>query len=231
MNAMDIAHGIPPLYRGVTSTIAAEGQHELIREDRRPRDSGKDLPFNICFNLMIEHRFGVPLVRQRSLFVSGDVRTVVKYATQHDAQHIGLVKPVGPFRFLYSPHIRGSFSRYSAAKRLARLYRSCFCGIQAELCKPLLDNISLTLAQLEQFFADNPGVDKGIPKRGGRSLRKRIYRVLATDLGYTMDDLERGARSGVEIMLFDCPTGYRLERIAESKLPPPLNHGRRRNRR
>jgi len=226
VNAKEYAQEIPTLYRGVTSPIAAEGQHELIREDRRPRDSGKDLPFNICFNLMIEHRFGVPLIRQRALFVSGDARTVVKYAAQNDTEHIGLVKPVGSFRFLYSPRIRGSFSPYSAARVLARHYRSCFSGIQAARCRPLLDNISLTLAQLEQFFADNPGVDKGIPMRGGLSLRKRVYRVLDTDLGYTIDDLGAGARSGVEIMLFDCPGGYRLERIEESQLPLLRKHGR-----
>ena len=207
-----------PLYRGVMAPVPEEGVREFIREDRRPRDSGKNIPFNICFNLMIEHRFGIPLARQRSLFVSGDVENVVRYAARHDTAHVGVVTPSEPFRFLYSPHIADSFSS-PWTKELTTRYLSCFKGNQEKLCRPILDDISLTLSKLEVFFAKNPEIDLGVFTFGGLSLKQRIYRALDFDIGYTMEDLATGARVGAEILLFDCPGGYRLERIPESDLP------------
>ena len=171
---------------------------------------------------MIEHQFGIPLVRQRSLFVSGDACKVVRYAARRDIEHVGVVIPSEPFRFLYAPNISDSYNSASI-KALTTRYLSCFRGNQSKLCRPLLQDISLTLSKLEEFFADSPDVDLGVFSFGGSSLKQRIYRALESDLGYTTEDLATGARVGAEIMLFDCPGGYKLERIPESDLPAEPN--------
>jgi hypothetical protein len=210
---------LPPLYRGVLSPIDELGQHEFIREDRRPRDSGRDVPFNISFNLMVERRFGFPLIRRRALFVCGDVRKVTRYARELGPAYIGVVKPLEPFRFLYSPLVKDSFQRCARTTDLARRYMACFRGHQAQVCTPLLKDISMTLAGFDAFFSDNPNIDKGIFTFGGLTLKQRLLRVLDADLGYRTDDLATAARSGAEVMFFDCPSGYRLDRIRVEQVP------------
>lgn len=209
---------LPVLYRGLVTPLADVGEHAFIREDRRPRDTGKKVLFNICFNLMIERRFGVPLVRRRSLFVSGDLATAARYAAVADAQHIGIVEPVGSFRCLHGPLIRDSAS---LADDLGDRYADCFYGWQREICAPLLQDTGLTLAALEAFFASHPHVDSGGFAWGRSRLRDRIYAMLdgcfdssrRYRVDYRIDEIDAAARAGVEIMIFDCPMGYRIRPV------------------
>lgn len=211
---------VPRLYRGVDQPIPEDGQHDFIREDRRPRDTGGAVAFNICFNLMIEYRFGVQLIRRRALFVSGDMGRALKYSGQQDPAYVGVIKPTEPFKFMYALNVPDSAR---LADDLTERYMTCFLGWQLERCTPLYQDIALTLQKLETFFTNNPDIDTGGFSWGRTSLRQRIYRTLDSfstsprhrqhTYQYTMEDLEAGARSGVEIMLFDCPGGYRIERL------------------
>lgn len=214
---------LPALYRGVAEPLPAEGLHAFIREDRKPRNTGDKVVFNICFNLMIERQFGVPLVRRRALFVTGDIRQAARYAAALDAQHLGLVEPIGEFRFLYLPWVRDSIQLVTG---LTDRYTACFRAWQVERCQPLLTDPGLTLAKVEAFFADIPDIDKGGFAWGGVGLRERYFAMLdglfrstfQRTYAYRGDDLCAAAASGAEILLFDCPEGYRIKPVNPSEL-------------
>jgi hypothetical protein len=222
---------MPRLYRGFTQEIAPEGFHENIREDRRPRNSGAHIAFNICFNLFIERQFGVPLVRRRSLFVTGDITRAVRFAKDMSAKCIGIVEPVGQYRFLCAPKIIDSFDY---ADDITDRYTRCFAEWQVERCKPLLEDLTLTLPKMEAFFQDNPDVDKGGFAWSTKGLRTRIFEVLESmqsashgyTCQYTDEDIQAAADSGAEIFVFDCPDGYRVMPIEESLLHQAMR-GRR----
>jgi hypothetical protein len=201
----------------------AGDEHAFIREDRRPRDTASKVLFNICFNLMIERRFGVPLVRRRSLFVTGSIEMASRYAAVADRNHIGVVEPIGPFRCLHAPNVADSAA---LADELGGRYAECFYGWQREACAPLMTDTGLTLGALEAFFARHPDVDAGGFTWGRSRLRDRIYTMLdgcfassyRRTFRYQLDDIEAAAASEVEIMIFDCPRGYRITPVSEESL-------------
>ena len=215
---------LPRLYRGVTEPLPLGGLHAFVREDRRPRDTGNRVAFNICFNLMVERHFGVPLIRRRSLFVCGDISKVLQYAGARDAQHIGIVEPISFFRFLYASDVGDSAA---LAADLTQRYQDCFHSWQRPICRPLLEDTHLTLSKLEAFLLEHPEVDQGGFSWGKSSLRDRLYKML-DDLripnyrrtySYTDCDLSAGALAGVEVLIFDCPHGYRITPVEPSELP------------
>lgn len=214
----------PRLYRGVGEALPPSGLHGFIREDRRPRSTGNAPVFNICFNLMIERRFGVPLVRRRALFVSGNIRQAARYAGELDAAHIGVVTPVGPFRFVYHPAVSDSMS---LVRRLTTAYLSCFRKWQLERCKPLLEDTGLTVASAQAFFDANPQIDAGGFSWGDTTLRSRYFAMLdrltdpasPSSLTYRDDDLTAAAASGAEVLIFDCPKGYKIVPANPDEIP------------
>ena len=214
---------LPTLYRGLTQEVAPEGFHSTIREDRLPRNSGHQIAFNICFNLFIERQFGVPLIRRRSLFVTGDITSAVRFASGMSWKCIGVVEPVGEFRFLYAPNIIDSVDY---ANEITDQYLHCFTDWQRARCKPLLQDIMLTLPAMETFFDANPDIDKGGFAWSSKGLRTRIYDLFDRMQGaahglsyqYKDSDIETAAASGAEIFIFDCPSGYRVVPIEESVL-------------
>lgn len=212
------------LYRGEMEPLPAEGRQAFIRQDRRPRDTGKKLAFNICFNLMIERHFGVPLIRRRSLFVCGDIRRVIRFAAAPDTRHIGVVEPIGHYRFLYASNV---FDSAQIADDLTERYLACFHPWQRPLCSTLLKDITLTLPKLEIFLAKHPEIDNGGFSWGATRLRDRLYDMLdglkqsrtARTYCYTDTGLPSAIEKGVEIMLYDCPKGYHIKPIDSSELP------------
>lgn len=206
------------LYRGVTEALPQEGSHFLIREDRMPRYTGKKLEFNICFNLMIEHRFGFPLIRRRVLFALGDIKKASKYAKfSGDPNYIGVVNLIGEYKFIYAPNL---VDAALIADDMAKRYLACFEEWQINLCHPLLTDHLLTLEKVNQFFDDHPNID--VNPEGASplnsSLRERIYNMLDSFFEstteqiylYTDENLQTAADLGVEVMIFDCPGGYIL---------------------
>lgn len=211
---------LPRLYRGSTTPIPEGGERAFVREDRRPRDTGNEVAFNNCFNLMIERRFGVPLVRQRSLFVCGDISRVIVYAAKREPQYVGIVEPVGPFRFLYAPNVWDSKQLVGDLKEQ---YLKCFCGWQHPKCIPFLEEMGLTLTEAQQILAD-PEVERGGFAWSAITLRERFLEMLDNpeflrSYHYTDQDLAVGAALGVEIMIFDCPQGYTITPIEAGELP------------
>lgn len=214
---------IPALYRGVMEPLPPEGSHFFIRGDRRPRDTGSKVLFNIAFNLMIERRFGVPLVRRRSLFVSGSLEMAMRYSAERDARYVGIVEPQGPFRCLHSPQIQDSAA---LADELGGRYSACFYAWQRDRCAPLLQDVELTLAEVDRFFANTLDVDRGGFSWGTTCLRDRIFAMLdgcfeskhRHPFGYRLDDVGGAAAAGVEIMIFDCPQGYRIRPVPQDEL-------------
>lgn len=214
---------LPRLYRGLTDPLPVTGMHAVIREDRRPRYTGQHVTFNICFNLMIERRFGIPLVRNRSLFVCGAIRSVIRHATVPDRWHVGAVEPIGAFRFLYEPGVTDSAQCVS---ELTRRYLGCFHDWQVPMCGPLLEDSFLTLEKLDVFLSSHPEVDTGDFSRTDGSLRNRILAMLdglayskcQQTFDYSDKDLAAAAAAGVEILIFDCPEGYRITPVEASEL-------------
>ena len=215
---------LPPLYRGLIEPLPEGGVVMAIREDRRPRDTGDKPAFNAFFNLMIERRFGVPQVRRRALFVSGSLRSALRYAAEPTSRHLALVEPVGPFRSVFAPAVADSAA---LADDLGQRWLSCFRDWQRDECKPLLDNGALTLADLEAFFGQHPHVDRGGFAWGGSSLRQRLLDALDRAVGdspqatfrYVLDEaLDGAAAAGAEILIFDCPQGCRLTPVPQSAI-------------
>lgn len=210
----------PPLYRGLLAPLPPGGEHAFIPEDRPPRTTGQHVAFNICFNLMVEHRFRIPLVRRRSLFVSGDLHSALRYAARPEATYIGVVQPADPFRFLYSPAVADSAS---LVDELTRRYLECFEGFRLADYRPLLEDPRLTLTAIDRFFSDHPDLDIAPSSAGaaGRSLSRRLYEMLEDCFAqgnsmisaYTDIDLEAAAASKAEVLIFDCPGGYWIRPI------------------
>lgn len=224
---------LPPLYRGLTTLLPARGEHQLIRENRRPRDT--KVIFNICFNLMIERRFGIPIIRRRALFVSGAIEQALKYAASEDELHIGVVEPIGPFRFLYSPKVSDSID---LVRELTERYTDCFYDWQHEICRPLLEDPLITMAAVNSFFETHLEVDSGGFSWSSKTLRQRVLETLDsfsrptlhhTTSHYTDCDLSAAAEAGAEIMIFDCPQGYMI-RPADASLLSDLRTRRHINR-
>ena len=214
-----------PLYRGLLAPLPPGGAHFFIPEDRPPRTTGQHIAFNICFNLMIEHRFHIPLVRRRALFVSGDLHSALRYAAKPEAPYLGVVQPADPFRFLYSPAVADSAS---LVDELTRRYLGCFEGCRLADYRPLLDDPRLTLAAVERFFVDHPELDVAKCPTGSsrRSLRCRLYEMLEDCFAqgsrmtnaYTESDLTAAAASKAEVLIFDCPAGYWIRPIDPARL-------------
>lgn len=213
---------LPKLYRGLMQEVGPEGFHAQIREDRLPRNSGDLLAFNICFNLFIERQFGVPLIRRRSVFVTGDITRAVRFAKDLAWRCIGVVEPVGNFRFLCAPAIIDSVD---FADDITYQYLHCFNDWQLERCRPLLEDMTRTLPMMEAFFEANPDIDKGGFAWSTTGLRTRIHALFdrmqsaAHDYvyQYTDKDIQAASDSGAEIFIFDCPGGYRVIPIEESE--------------
>lgn len=216
MTATQSLHG--PLYRGLSAPLPAQGLRSLIREDRKPRDTGNRVLFNIAFNLMIERHFGVPLVRRRSLFVCGDPRRALHYAAQRDRFYLGVVEPEPPFRYLWCPTVPDSAQ---LADDLTYRYDQCFYQWQKSRCSALRANLLLTLDGVDAFFDGNPDIDRGGFAWSGTGLRKRIYAMLDScavssvqnTYPYIDKNLDEAVGRGVEIMLFDCPNGYMVRPV------------------
>jgi hypothetical protein len=213
----------PKLFRGFTQEVPAEGFHDHIRQDRRPRNSSNQVAFNICFNLYIERQFGVPLIRRQSLFVTGDITRAVRFSKNMSWRSIGIVAPVGEFRFLYAPKIIDSVD---FANAITNEYLHCFADWQLERCKPLLEDMTLTLPMMEDFFKGSPDIDSGGFSWSGKGLRTRIHALFDRMQGashgltyqYTDRDIQVAADSGAEIFIFDCPGGYQVAPIEEAVL-------------
>lgn len=214
---------MPTLYRGVTEPLLPEGTTFQIREDRRPRDTGSKVIFNACFNLMIERHFGFPLIRRRSLFVSGDILQALKYAAQPDSRFVGEVVPNAPFSFIYATNVKDSAA---LAADLTDRYLNCFYKWQLPRCELLLQNPGMTLSQMDAFFIDNPDIDLGGFSWSRVGLRQRILQMLDDLLysriqrtyRYTNTNLLEAVKAGVEILIFDAPNGYFIKPIENEQV-------------
>jgi len=142
-----------------------------------------------------------------------------------------VVEPVDDFRFLCAPKIIDSVD---FAGDITYRYLQCFTDWQLERCKPLLEDMTLTLPMMEAFFEANPDIDKGGFAWSTRGLRTRIHALFDRMQGaahgytyqYTDKDIQAAADSGAEIFIFDCPGGYRVLPIEESVFQNAM-HGRK----
>jgi hypothetical protein len=92
-----------PLFRGISrnrndETVLFSNQPT----NRSPRDSNP--PFNCLFNLMIMASFGIPDIRKRSIFCTGDRTTTFEYGYPH------YVFPKGDYKILYSMSVIDSIN-------------------------------------------------------------------------------------------------------------------------
>lgn len=215
---------LPPLYRGLTAPLKTDAEHAYIRTDRRPRNTS--LAFNICFNLMIERKFGVSGVRRKSLFVSGDIRRAVPYAKEEDEYHLCSIQPLGEFCYLYSPIVHDS---YCLEDEFSSRYFACFYPWNTgDHFADHFASPNLTIGELAAVFLEHPEVDRPENAWSPSSLRERLSGALdnlAEKYDYRMNEgLASAAASGVEIMLFDCPEGYRQHRVNKTILLPLSAH-------
>ena len=212
------------MYRGVDAPVPPDGVHLLIRADRRPRDTGQTPAFNIAFNLMMELQFGVESVRRKSLFVTGSFSLAQRFARGHAPDCVALVKPQCAYRFIWSPSVRDS-------KRLAaeysERYLETFMPWEIDLYPRLGVDIDLTWRDVQSVsdellhhpkkgfsWNDRPMVERlkaNLSQLSGRG-QTPAHRYQDTDLGSAVG-------SGNEILIFDCPEGYRLSPVPPSQWP------------
>jgi hypothetical protein len=155
---------MPLLYRGLADPLPAEGRVEFIREDRRPRNSS--MLMTLAFNLAIERKFGIPLVRRRSLFVTGDFFRAAPYAKESaDDRYIGVVVPIGDFHYLYSPLIHDSYGLEPFLhKAFATAFKTTdmeqFSGMFAD---PATTTLSDVEAARQRYKTEHPPLDRFVP--------------------------------------------------------------------
>lgn len=208
---------LPTMYRGCMEPLPRDGLVEQIRQDRRPRSSS--LLMTMLFNLMIERQFGVPTVRRRSLFVCGDISNAAQYSkVRDDVHHLGVVEPIGSFRYLYSPLIDDSLGLEGA---LGGIFETVFRIRNSEDAVRVLSYFDepgmTTLADLDkprrQFFANYSLGQRYIPADPFPQLFAELDRLVKHCV-YRMDEgLDEAVRQGAEIMIFDCPEGVRIRPV------------------
>ena len=208
---------MPPLYRGLSAPLLEDGELAFLRTDRRPRNT---LPaFNALFNLMIERKFGIPNIRRQSLFVTGEIRRAAAYAKEIDAQHLCKIHPNGNYRYLYSPCIHDS---YALDREFTAEYFGCFFPWNRGPRFSEFLNPKITLNDLDDLLG-RPEIDNPIEGWSPTTLQERLYSTmdrLLEKYDYRMDEgIAEAASLGVEIMLFDCPSGYRQYHADPEMLP------------
>ncbi len=213
-----MANFVPPLFRGLTDPLLSDGDLAFIRSDRRPRNTS--LFFNILFNLMVERKFGIPNIRRHALFVTGDIRRALPYAKAKDSEYLCTIQPVGEFRYLYSPYIHDS---YALDDEFSDEYLACFFpwnGGKA-FSVGFIDAL-ITLDGLQRILAQ-PETDHPTEGWSPSTLENRLYSAmdrLVEKYQYRVDEgLAQAASIGVEVMLFDCPDGYRQYHVKPDLLP------------
>ena len=90
-------------------------------EDRRPKDS--DALFNSIFNKSLELKTGIPNIRRKSVFVTGDKDQARRYGDVY------YFLPIGKFKFVYSSDVKDSFEH---AHKLWAQVAIAFGGHMAE---------------------------------------------------------------------------------------------------
>jgi hypothetical protein len=211
-----VAQSIHPLwlslYRGVTSPIPLEGLTRFIRTNRRPRFTMANPEFNVTFNLLMEHCFDTVRLRQKALFVSGNIRSAARYARRPTGEHVGRVTMLGGFRHIHSAAVQDSAD---IAGMMSTAYRGCFTIKQWQRHRNWLIDPMLSLRSLlYKLSAVLPPADFAVASDNIRAMLNRLGSGVADGgLGYSSDDLAGAARTGAEIIIFDSPAGYRLDRL------------------
>lgn len=206
------------MYRGVDHELPAEGLHQFIRTDRKPRDTGKNAAFNIAFNLVMEMQFNVQRIRRCSLFVTGSVELAKSFAKNRSLDYVACVEPMGQFRFVWSPTV---YDSKTLVDDYEAKYLKAIQPWEAELHPELVSNLDLTWTDVAQISDQL----RTRPRRGfswsDLSLAERLKNRLSSLTGrgktlahrYQDSDLAAALASGNEVQLFDCPAGYWLKVI------------------
>lgn len=103
-----------PLYRGSWTDNVVYFLDK--RSDRRPRDSAKDVIFNNLFNITIEHLFGVPKIRTKSIFVTKN------WSQAHYYGEASYVFPQNGYKLAYGKRIHDSFEDVTNEQSLKPLF-------------------------------------------------------------------------------------------------------------